>query len=188
MDAEDEAAKRPAASPEARATMVDPTALLAQPHDDASKPGGAPSEAVAAERDAGGYGTSGDDGDSRHHDVHPSIDDSSVNPLSSAFYVGSTQMPDGPTLECVQSNVLGDSSPSVIGPANLLGTVGSLSNDVVEGIVPLGAAMQPALATGTGSTGTSAPIEAAALATASETASSLTNDVAAILAPAEAAA
>src|SRR5688572_19400968 len=46
--AEDETAKRPAASSEARAAQLDP-GLLAQPHDDALKPSPAHSKAVAAE-------------------------------------------------------------------------------------------------------------------------------------------
>src|SRR5437660_5616860 len=46
--AEDETAKGPAASSEAHAAQLDPTGLLAQPHEDAPKPSSAHSEAVAA--------------------------------------------------------------------------------------------------------------------------------------------
>ena len=47
--ADDETAKAPAASSEAHAAQLDPTGLLAQPHEDAPKPSTARSEAVAAE-------------------------------------------------------------------------------------------------------------------------------------------
>src|ERR1700704_636676 len=81
--AEDETAKGHAASSEAHAAQLDPTGLLAQPHDDAPKPSTARSEAVAAAMGGGeGGGGGGDDADSRHHDAHTSIDDSSVISLS----------------------------------------------------------------------------------------------------------
>src|SRR5882757_5785538 len=64
--AEDETAKGHAASSEAHAAQLDPTGLLAQPHDDAPKPSTARSEAVAAAM--GGGGARGDDADSRYHD------------------------------------------------------------------------------------------------------------------------
>src|SRR3979490_386209 len=70
--AEDEPAKGPAASSEAHAAQLDPTGLLAQPHEDAPNPSTARSEAVAAAM--GGGGARGDDADSRYHDAHTSID------------------------------------------------------------------------------------------------------------------
>ena len=83
-----------------------------------------------------------------------SADDSSVNSLSADSHLGSSQLPGGSTLESVQSNVLGDSfSPSIIGSARLLGTVGSLSNDVVAAIAPVEAAVQPVLTTVTDTVG-----------------------------------
>jgi hypothetical protein len=185
--AEDETAKGPAASPEAHATQLDPTGLLAQPQEDAPKPSTARSEAVAAARGGGGGG--GDDADSLYHDAHTSIDDSSVNALSADSHLGSSQLPGGSTLESVQSNVLGDSfSPSIIGSAHLLGTVGSLSNDVVGAIAPVEAAVQPVLTTATDTVstlpndvaGAIAPVEAAVqpvLTTATDTVSTLSNDV-----------
>jgi hypothetical protein len=195
--AEDETAKGPAASPEAHATQLDPTGLLAQPQEDAPKPSTARSEAVAAARGGGGGG--GDDADSLYHDAHTSIDDSSVNALSADSHLGSSQLPGGSTLESVQSNVLGDSfSPSIIGSAHLLGTVGSLSNDVVGAIAPVEAAVQPVLTTATDTVstlpndvaGATAPVEAAVqpvLMTATDTVSTLPNDVAGAIAPVEAA-
>ena len=77
--AQDETPKESAASSEAHAAQLDPTGLLAQPHEDAPKPSTARNEAVA---DASAEGGGGDDADSRHHDAHTSIDDSSVNSLS----------------------------------------------------------------------------------------------------------
>src|SRR6267378_6981860 len=68
--ADDETANRPAASSEARAAQLDPTWLLAQPHDDALKPSAVRSEAVVAEGGGGG----GDDAESRHHNAHTSIE------------------------------------------------------------------------------------------------------------------
>src|SRR6185436_6144950 len=44
----DEMAKGPAASSEAHATRLDPTGLVAEPHEDAPKPSTARSDAVAA--------------------------------------------------------------------------------------------------------------------------------------------
>jgi hypothetical protein len=187
--AEDETAKGPAASSEAHAAQLDPTGLLAQPHEDAPKPSTARSEAVAAAMGGGEGGGGGDDAYSRYHDGYTSIDDSSVNSLSADFHLGSSQLPGGSTLESVQSNVLGDSfSPSIIGSAHLFGTVGSLSNDVAGAIAPVEAAMQPVLTTVTDTVGTLpndvvgaiAPVEAAAqpvLTTATDTVSTLTNDV-----------
>src|SRR5438105_2772268 len=107
--AEDETAKGPAASSEAHAAQLDATGLLAQPHEDAPKPSTARSEAVAAAMGGGGGGGGGDDADSRYHDAHTSIGDSSVNSLSADSHLGSSQLPGGSTLESVQSNVLGDS-------------------------------------------------------------------------------
>jgi len=165
--AEDETAKGPAASSDAHVAQLDPTGLLAQPHEDAPKPSIARSEAVAA---ATGGGGGGDDADSRYHDAHTSIDDSSVNSLSADSHLGSGQLPGGSMLEPVQSNVLGDSfGPSNIGSAHVLGTVGSLSNDVAGATAPVEAAVQPVLATVTDTVGTLpddvagpiAPVEAA---------------------------
>src|SRR3981189_458902 len=65
--AEDEEAEGPAASSEAHAAQLDPTGLLAQPHDDAPKPSTARNEAVADASSGGGGGGGGDDADSRHH-------------------------------------------------------------------------------------------------------------------------
>src|SRR3979411_1392685 len=121
--AEDEPAKGPAASSEAHAAQRDPTGLRAQPDEDAPRPSTARSEAVAAASGGGGGGGGGggDDADSRYHDAHTSIDDSSVNSLSADSQLGSSQLPGGSTLESVQSNVLGDSfSPSIIGSTHLL--------------------------------------------------------------------
>ncbi|MFL5237597.1 MAG: hypothetical protein ACJ8EL_08330, partial [Rhizomicrobium sp.] len=166
--AKDETAKGPAALSEAHAAQLDPTGLLAEPHEDAPKPSTARSEAVAAAMGAGGG--DGNDADSRHHDGHTSIDDTSVNSLPADSLLGSGQPPGGSTLESVQSNVLGDSfSPSIIGSAPLLGTVGSLSNDVAGATAPVEAAVQPVLATVTDPVGTlpddvagaTAPVEAA---------------------------
>src|SRR6267154_2258847 len=195
--AEDETAKGPAASSEAHAAQLDPTGLLAQPHEDAPRPSTAHSEAVAAAMGGGGGG--GDDADSRHHDADTSIDDSSVNSLSADSHLGSSPFPGGSTLESIQSIVLGDSfSPASIGSAHLLGTVGSPSNDVVGTIAPVEAAAQPPLTTVTGNVGTMthdvagaiAPVEAAVqpvLTTATDTVSTLPNDVAGAIAPVEAA-
>src|SRR6266403_1474620 len=146
--AEDETAKGPAASSEAHAAQLDPTGLLAQPHDDAPKPSTARNEAVA-DASAGRGGGGGDDADSRHHDAHTSIDDSSVNSLSADSHFGSSPFPGGSTLESVQSIVLGDSfSPAIIGSAPLLGTVGSPSNDAVGGIAPVEASVPTVTDTG----------------------------------------
>src|ERR1700681_78629 len=199
--AEDETAKGPAASSEAHAAQLDPTGLLAQPHEDAPKPSTARNEAVAdaSAGGGGGGGGGGDDADSRHHDAHTSIDDSSVNSLSADSHLGSSPFPGGSTLESVQSIVLGDSfSPAIIGSAPLLGTVGSPSNDVVGTIAPVEAAAQPPLTTVTGSVGTMthdvvgtiAPVEAAAqpvLTTVSDTVGTPTHDVVSTIAPVEAA-
>src|SRR3982074_713922 len=148
--AEDEPAKGPAASSEAHAAQLVPPGLLAQPDEDAPKPSTARSEAVAAASGGGGGGGGGgragsDDADSHHHDAHTSIIDSSVNSLSADSHFGSGQLPGGST---VQSNVLGDSfSPSIIGSAPLVGTVGTLTHDVAGTTAPVEAAVQPVLAT-----------------------------------------
>src|SRR5712671_1564867 len=127
--AEDETAKAPAALSEAHAAQLDPTGLLTQPYEEAPKPSTARSEAVAA---AIGGGGGGDNADSRSHDAHISIDDSSANLLAVDFQPGSGQLPGNSTLESLQSNVFGDSfSPSIIGSAPLLRTGGTLPNDVV---------------------------------------------------------
>ena len=88
-------------------------------------------------------------------DTRISMDDSSGNLLSADSHVGSGQPPGGSTLESVQSNVLGDSfSPSIIGPAGLLESVGNQSNDVVCVIAPVVAAAEPVLTTVTDTVGT----------------------------------
>src|SRR5712671_946144 len=184
--AEDETNKTPAASSEARASQLDP-GLSAQPHDDALKPSPAHSKTVAAEGS-----------DVAEHNAQTSIDsidDSSVNSLSADSYLGSVQIQGGSTAESVQSNVLGDSfSSSMIGSAHLLGTVGTLSNsssnnDVDNTIAPVEAAVQPVLASVTETAGTLtndvgantiAPVAAAVqpvLASVTETAGTLTDDV-----------
>src|SRR6266404_2670553 len=146
-NAEDETAKGPAASSEAHAAQLDPTGLLAQPHDDAPKPSTARNEAVA-DASAGRGGAGGDDADSRHHDAHSSIDDGSVNSLSADSHFGSSPFPGGSTLESVPSIVLGGSfSPAITGSAPPLGAVGGLSNDVVGGIASVEAAAPPVLTT-----------------------------------------
>src|ERR1700704_4329794 len=147
--AEDETAKGHAASSEAHAAQLDPTGLLAQPHDDAPKPSTARNEAVADASSGGGGGGGGDDADSRHHGAHTSIDDSSVNSLSADSHFGSSPFPGGSTLESVQSIVLGGSfSPAITGSAPPLGTVGSPSNDVVGAIGAVEAAAPPVLTAG----------------------------------------
>jgi hypothetical protein len=80
--AESETGKGPAASSAAHAAQLDQTELVAQPHEDAPKPSTARSEAVTTARGGGGGGGGGDAADSRHHDAHTSIDDSSVNSRS----------------------------------------------------------------------------------------------------------
>src|SRR6267378_2600790 len=197
--AEDETAKGPAASSEAHAVQLDPTGLLAQPHDDAPKPSTARNEAVADASSGGGGGGGGDDADSRHHGAHTSIDDSSVNSLSADSHFESSPFPGGSTLESVQSIVLGGSfSPAITGSAPPLGTVGGLSNDVVGGIAPVEAAAPPVLTTVTDTMGTPthdvvgaiAPVEAAVqpvLTTVGDSVATLTHDVVGTIAPVEAA-
>src|ERR1700716_3349163 len=196
--AEGETAKGPAASSEAHAAQLDPTGLLAQPHED--EPSTARSEAVAAAMGGGEGGGGGDDAGSRYHDAHTSIDDSYVNSLSADFHLGSSQLPGGSTLESVQSNVLGDSfSPSMIGSAPLFGTVGTPGNDVAGAIAVVETAVQPVLTTATDTVGTLsndvagaiAPVETAVqpvLTTATDTVGTLAHDVAGTTAPVEAAA
>ncbi len=185
------------ATSEASAVQLDPTVLLAQPHDDALKPSAARSEAGAAEGSGGGT----DAAESRHHNAHISIEDSSVNPLSVDSHLGSTQMQSGSTLETVQSNMLGGSfGPCMIQSANLPGTVGSLSNDIMGStIAPVETAAQPVLATVTDTVGTLthdvgntvAPVETATqpvLTTVTDTVGTLTYDVGDAIAPVETAA
>src|SRR5438874_2078249 len=196
--AQDETPKESAASSEAHAAQLDPTGLLAQPHEDAPKPSTARNE-VVADASSGGWGGGGGDDAGSSHGAHTSIDDGSVNSLSADSHFGSSPFPGGSTLESVQSIVLGGSfSPAINGSAPPLGTVGGLSNDVVGGIAPVEAAAQPTLAsvTDTGTTlshdvaGPTAPVEAAAqptLATVTDTGSMLSHDVAGTTAPVEAA-
>jgi len=142
--AEDETAKGPAASSDAHAAQFDPTGLVAQPVAHASAGGGG----------GGRGGGGGDDADSRDHDAHTSIDDSSVNPLSADSHFGSSPFPGGSTLESVQPIVVGDSfGPAIIGSTPPLGTVGTPTNDVAGTIAPVEAG-QPALTTVTDTVGT----------------------------------
>jgi hypothetical protein len=163
--AEDETAKRPAASSEARAAQLDPTGLLAQPHDDALKPSPARNEAVAAEGARAAEAA-----------MMPSPVIITLTPQSKI--VPSTRyqrIPTSESLKCREgqrSNPFSPTcysfSPSMIGFAPLLGAVGSLSNDVVGGMAPVEA--QPVLTTVT------------------DTVSTLTHDVGGTIAPVEAAA
>ena len=187
-NAENETTKGPAASSDAHAAQLDLNGLPAQSDEDAPKLSAAHSEAVVAASDESGGG-GGDVAESRHHDAHTSIDDSSVNSLSADSHLGSGQLPGVSTLESIQSNVLGDSfSPSMIGSTPLLGIVGSLTHDVAGTLAPVEAAVQPVLMTvndtvGTLShdvAGTIAPVEAAVqpvLAAVTDTVGSLSHDV-----------
>src|SRR4030081_805726 len=83
--AEDETAKGPAASSEAHAAQLDPTGLLAQPHEEAPTPSTARGETVAV---ASAEGGGGNDADFRYHDAHTSIDDNSVNSPSADSHFG----------------------------------------------------------------------------------------------------
>ena len=136
--AELETAKGPAASSEAHAAQLDPTGLLAQPLEDASKSSTARSEeAVAAGGGGGGGSGGGEDADSRHHDAHTSIDDSSVNLLSADSHFGSSPFPSGSTLEAAQSIALGDPfSPAITGSAPLPDSASTLG-DVAGTIAPV---------------------------------------------------
>src|SRR3979411_65685 len=153
-NAENETTKGPAASSDAHAAQLDQTGLPAQSDEDAPKLSAAHSEAVAAASGEGGGGGGGG-AESRHHDAHTSIDDSSVNSLSADSHFGSSPFPGGSTLESVQSIVLGGSfSPAITGSAPPLGTVGGLSNDVVGAIASVEAATPPVLTTVTDTVGT----------------------------------
>ena len=146
--AENETTKGPAASSQAHTAQLDPNELPAQADKEAPKPSTARSEAAAAASGGGGGGEGSDDADSRHHDAHTSIDDSSLNSLSADSHFGSGQLPGGSTLESLQSNGLADLfGPSIIGSAPLIGAIGNLSNNVVGAIAPVEAAVQPVLAT-----------------------------------------
>ena len=139
--AEDETANSPAASLEAHASRLDPTALVAEPHEDAPKPSSARSEAVAAARGGGGGGGGrggggGDDANSRPRDARASSDDSSDNSLSADSHVGSGQPPSESMLE--SCDVFGAScSPSIICSAPPVGIVGTLSSDAAGTLAPL---------------------------------------------------
>src|SRR4030088_3040277 len=172
--AELETAKAPAASSEAHTAQLDPTWLLAQPLEDASKSSTARSEeAVAA---GGGGGGGGDDAGRPHHGPRTSIDDSSVNSLSADSHFGSSPFPSGSTLEAAQSIALGDPfSPAITGPAPLPDSASTFSNDVTDPIAPV-EAVQPVLATVTDTVGS-----------VTATGGSLSNDVAGPIAPVEAA-
>src|SRR3981189_249630 len=190
--AENETAKGPAASSDAHAAQLDPNGLPAQSDEDAPKLSDAHSEAVAA---ASGEVGGGDVADSRHHDAHTSIDDSSVNSLSADSHFGSSPFPGGSTLESVQSIVLGGSfSPAITGSAPPLGTVGGPSNDVVGAIASVEAATPPVPTTVTATVGTLAhdvvgtiaPVEAAVppvLTTVTDTMGTLTHDMVGAIAP-----
>jgi hypothetical protein len=202
--AEDETAKGPTASLEAHAAQLNPTGLLAQPHEeDAPEPSTARDEAVA---DASAAGGGGDDAGSRHHGAHTSIDDSSVNSLSADCHFGSGPFPGASTLVVDSlSPALSNDAAGAIAPveaaarpvlATVTGTVGTL-DDAAGAIAPVEAAVQPVLATVTGTVGTLddaagaiAPVEAAArpvLATVTGTVGTL-DDAAGAIAPVEAAA
>jgi len=200
--AEDESAKEAAASSDIRAARLDPTGLLIQSeHDDAPRHTIPPSEAAIPPAGGGGGGGGdgggGDDADSRVHEAHGSIEDSSLNLVSADSHVGSNQLPAGSTLEFVQSDLLGDSfNPWLIGSAPAL--LITSANDVASTIAPIEAAVQPVLAAATDTVntltsdvaGTIAPVEAAVqpvLGTATDTVSTLTSDVAGTIAPVEAA-
>src|ERR1700730_16409512 len=197
-NAENETTKGPAASSDAHAAQLDLNGLPAQSDEDAPKLSAAHSEAVVAASDESGGG-GGDVAESRHHDAHTSIDDSSVNSLLADSHFGSGQLQGGSTVEALHSNGLADLfNPSIGGSAPLLGTVGGPSNDVVGGIAPVEAAVPPVLTTVTHTMGTLthdvvgaiAPVEAAVppvLTTVGDTVGTLTHDVAGTLAPVEAA-
>src|SRR3977135_2801818 len=136
--AEDETAKGPAASSDAHAAQFDPTGLVAQPVAHASAGGGG----------GGRGGGGGDDADSRDHDAHTSIDDSSVNPLSADSHFGSSPFPGGSTLESVQPIV----GPAIIGSTPPLGAVATPTKDGAGSIAVEGG--QPALTTVTDTVGT----------------------------------
>src|SRR5438270_849704 len=151
--AEDESAKEAAASSDIRAARLDPTGLLIQSeHDDAPRHTIPPSEAAIPPAGGGGGGGGdgggGDDADSRVHEAHGSIEDSSLNLVSADSHVGSNQLPAGSTLEFVQSDLLGDSfNPWLIGSAPAL--LITSANDVASTIAPIEAAVQPVLAAAT---------------------------------------
>ncbi|MGY3361248.1 hypothetical protein ACVWZK_007911 [Bradyrhizobium sp. GM0.4] len=105
--AEDERPKGPAASWDTHVAQLDPTGLLAEPHEDAPRPSTARGEAVAT-ANSGGGGGSGDEVDFCKHHAHASADVSCVsrvNSLSADSDLGSTQLPGESTLESVGSNV-----------------------------------------------------------------------------------
>lgn len=143
--AEDERPKGPAASSDTHVAQLDPTGVLAEPHEDAPRPSTARGETVATASSGDG---GGDDVDSCKHHAHISADVSCVNSLSADSDLGSTQLPGESTLESVRSNVLCDSfSRSIVSSFPPLGMLGDLSNDVVVGIAPVEAAVPPTLAT-----------------------------------------
>ena len=189
---ENETAEEPAASSEAHAVQLDPSEFLAQPQKDAAKPSTARSEeavAAATGGGGGGGGGGGDDADSRDHDAHTSIDNSSVNEQSANSRVGSNQQPDGTVLEPVQSDVFGASfNPSIIGSAPPPEAVSSPNHDVAGTIAPVVAAVEPVLTPVTDTAGTlvndvvdvAAPVVAAVepvLTPVTDTAGTLVNDV-----------
>jgi cytoskeletal protein RodZ len=119
-NAENETTKGPAASSDAHAAQLDLNGLSAQSDEDAPKLSAAHSEAVVAASDESGGG-GGDVAESRHHDAHTSIDDSSVNSLLADSHFGSGQLQGGSTVEALHSNGLADLfNPSIGGSAPCL--------------------------------------------------------------------
>jgi len=171
--AENEAAREPFAS--SHTAQFDPAGLRA-PSDEAPNLSAAHGEVADA-----AWGGGGDDSDSRHDEAH------TCNSLSEDCRFVCGHLPGGATLESLQSNGLADLlSPSIIGSAPLLGTVGSLSNNVIGPIVPIEAAVQPALASDAVSTlthdavGTITSVELSVqpvLAAVTESVSTLSHDV-----------
>jgi hypothetical protein len=186
---EDEIARQPVASLEARAAQLDPTGLLTQlAPENAPKPSIAKNEPVAAAGGGGGGGGGGDDADSRSHDGHISIDHSPVNWLAEDSHLGSDQLPGWSMLDSIQSDVLS------IGSAPFLGTVSPLTNDIVGTIGTIETTAQPALATISDNVevvGMAATLEATVqpvLATTTDTAGAIADGVVGTVATLEAAA
>jgi hypothetical protein len=184
VSAESDTASGFDASSEVHAAKLNQTGFPAQSDEDAPKLSAAHNEAVAAASGEGGGGGGGDV--------------SSVNSLSAASHFGSGQLEGGSTVEALQSNGLADLFSPSGGSAPLLGTVGSLSNDVVGGIAPVEVAVPPVLMTVTNTVsaqinevaGAIVPVEAAVqpvLTTVNDTVATVTHDVAGAIVPVEAA-
>ncbi|SCB54801.1 hypothetical protein GA0061098_103069, partial [Bradyrhizobium shewense] len=164
--AEDERPKGPAASSETHGGQLDPASL---PAEHTPRPGTGGGEAVAV-ASYGGEGGGGEDAISFKHHARTSADASRVScgtwgSADSDF--GNTESSGGATLESIRPNVLYESfSPSVVSSFPVLG---DLYNEVVVGITPVEAIVPPALAT------------------ASDSVSTLPNDVVGAIAPVAAA-